>query len=529
MVDAGAAELLARRGLAGVRGAGRRRWVISDRTWRCTPGDAWTPVPVPGDVACLPLESFDARAHADGWDHDSFDDSDWRRPRPRSPRCTPAVARDPHPPSEPFGMLRPPVRVAVPRRRRAPRHARRASAVRRGGDTRARSGRARSSRDQARDRLPPESGRRADTLRPRDASPPARSAHDAGRAPGTVDRRRRGRAPRRRRTARHPRTTRGLSLRLRGRARAGLRVVRRHRHPVPARLGSSPVGAAPARRSDWRSTTGIGPAPTGASFECSDPQLQRIFDVGLRTVDLCALDAYVDCPTREQRAWTGDSVVHQMVDLVTNPDWSMADLAPATGGRTPPRRDAGHGPGLGLRRRRPDVRARLVVALGRSVHNLYRYTGDRDLVADLLPVAERTLRWFEAYLGDDGLLADVTGWVLLDWASVYSSGCSSTLNALWARASRTSPRWRPGSATMAPRAGPWRRRATVGRRSTCSGTRSEGSTSTTSWTACPAARSGPARWSGALAAGLVPGRVARVVDRLTDRPASSATPGSCTP
>ena len=58
------------------------------------------------------------------------------------------------------------------------------------------------------------------------------------------------------------------------------------------------------------------PRPAGASFECSDPKLNLIHAIGLRTVDLCALDAYVDCPTREQRAWTGDSVVHQMVDFV---------------------------------------------------------------------------------------------------------------------------------------------------------------------------------------------------------------------
>jgi hypothetical protein len=63
------------------------------------------------------------------------------------------------------------------------------------------------------------------------------------------------------------------------------------------------------------------PRPDGASFECSDPRLNLIHAIGLRTVDLCALDAYVDCPTREQRAWTGDSVVHQMVDFVSNPDW----------------------------------------------------------------------------------------------------------------------------------------------------------------------------------------------------------------
>ena len=52
----------------------------------------------------------------------------------------------------------------------------------------------------------------------------------------------------------------------------------------------------------------------GARFACSDPKLQRIVDVSLRTVDLSAVDAYLDCPTREQRAWTEDSVVHQSVD-----------------------------------------------------------------------------------------------------------------------------------------------------------------------------------------------------------------------
>ena len=42
--------------------------------------------------------------------------------------------------------------------------------------------------------------------------------------------------------------------------------------------------------------------PTGAAFECSDPLLNRSGAVGRRTVDLCSHDAYLDCPTREQRA-----------------------------------------------------------------------------------------------------------------------------------------------------------------------------------------------------------------------------------
>ncbi len=46
------------------------------------------------------------------------------------------------------------------------------------------------------------------------------------------------------------------------------------------------------------------------------------------------------------------------------------------------------------------------------------YTGDAWSL-NFLPVAERigTLRQSESFLGDDGLLRDVTGWVLIDWAS----------------------------------------------------------------------------------------------------------------
>ncbi|SCG46814.1 alpha-L-rhamnosidase [Micromonospora echinaurantiaca] len=177
------------------------------------------------------------------------------------------------------------------------------------------------------------------------------------------------------------------------------------------------------------------PRPPGAYFTCSDELLDRIHRTGLRTVDLSAQDAYLDCPTREQRAWVGDSVVHQSVDLLTNPDWGLA--------RWHPRLCASP---------RPDGLLPMAVACDyehrgdtyipdwslhwiRSVHNLYRWTGDRDLVAELLPVAERVLRWF-ADFARGGLLHDVTGWVLLDWASVQGSGASAALNGLWGRALR---------------------------------------------------------------------------------------------
>lgn len=178
------------------------------------------------------------------------------------------------------------------------------------------------------------------------------------------------------------------------------------------------------------------PRPAGPYFECADPLLNEIHRVGVRTVDLTAHDAYLDCPTREQRAWTGDSVVHQSVDLVNNPDWSLARHHPALAAQP-----------------RPDGMLPMVVAGDfassaiptipdwalhwiRSVHNLYRYTGDRDLVGSLMGTAEGVLRWFVPFRGEDGLVHDVTGWVLIDWSPVQVRGTSAALNALWARGLR---------------------------------------------------------------------------------------------
>ena len=183
---------------------------------------------------------------------------------------------------------------------------------------------------------------------------------------------------------------------------------------------------------------------TGASFACSDPALQRIVDVSLRTVDLSAVDAYVDCPTREQRAWTGDSVVHQSVDLVLNADWTLATANPVLLAR--PRADgilpmAAAGDFASPRIPTiPDWSLHWVT----SVHNLYRYTGDHELVAPLLPTVESVLRWFLPYLRG-GRLIDVPGWVLIDWSPVQVEGSSAALTALWARGLRQfaeMARWR---------------------------------------------------------------------------------------
>lgn len=168
-------------------------------------------------------------------------------------------------------------------------------------------------------------------------------------------------------------------------------------------------------------------------FACSDPALEEIFAVGRRTVSICSLDAYVDCPTREQRAWTGDSVVHQMVDLTANTDWSLATWHPQLASSS--RSDGMLPMAVAGEIEHSDISIIPDWALHwvHSVHNLYRYSADRELVSRLLPVVERVLRWFELRIDEHGTPVDLPGWVLIDWSAVHSDGANSTIAGLWGR------------------------------------------------------------------------------------------------
>jgi hypothetical protein len=176
------------------------------------------------------------------------------------------------------------------------------------------------------------------------------------------------------------------------------------------------------------------PVVGDATFECSDERLNAIYAIGRRTVSLNSFDSYTDCPTREQRAWTGDSVVHQLVDLTTNEDWRLARWHPAL--TASPRAD-----GMLPMAVAGDIEATDFTIIPdwalhwvHSVHNLYRYVGDRDEIGRLLPVVEGVLRWFEPYLDDDGCATDLVGWLIIDWAAVHTDGVSGAMNGLWGRA-----------------------------------------------------------------------------------------------
>ena len=171
-----------------------------------------------------------------------------------------------------------------------------------------------------------------------------------------------------------------------------------------------------------------------ASFSCDDDRLNAIWRVGVRTLDLCSTDAFVDCPGREQRAWLGDSYVHALLTYVTNTDWRLV--------RRHLRICAHSRRGDGLLgmvavgdfstsfTTIPDYSLHWVRALARY----FEYSSDPELIRELAPTAIEVLAAFERYRARDGLIRGMPGWIFIDWAMTQKSEVVGALDALYAAA-----------------------------------------------------------------------------------------------
>ena len=176
------------------------------------------------------------------------------------------------------------------------------------------------------------------------------------------------------------------------------------------------------------------PRAGDASFECDVSALNRIWRVGARTLELCSTDAFIDCPGREQRAWVGDSYVHALLTYTTSTDWRLV--------RRHLRICAQSRRGDGLlamvaagdfslaSTTIPDYSLHWIRALARY----FEYSGDAELICELLPIAIEIVGAFERFRGTDGLIRNMPGWVFIDWAMTERAEVTAALDALYAAA-----------------------------------------------------------------------------------------------
>ena len=177
--------------------------------------------------------------------------------------------------------------------------------------------------------------------------------------------------------------------------------------------------------------------PDGA-FSCSDPLLERIWQLGVDTYMSCAEDALVDNPTRERGQWMGDvgivglqigAAAFSDLGIIKNGLKQFAQCAREDG------MVAGLAPGnLGY--------LSTFAALWTNANIYYwKATGDKSAIVELFPAAERNIAAFEQYKTPLGISQDA-GWAFVDWGYVPNEGeVDMGLNLIYYDALRAMVEW----------------------------------------------------------------------------------------
>ena len=174
------------------------------------------------------------------------------------------------------------------------------------------------------------------------------------------------------------------------------------------------------------------PGTLVGSFDCSDPLLNRIWQLGAETLVACREDAYLDCPGRERGLYSGDFLVQYLVDQATFGDRALfrrcIDLFLQTQGEDGVVAGGCFGLPPG---RHSDYSAIIVSCLWQD----YVWAGDLSFAAAKQPELARLLAGLEALLDPDHGLVDATGGdPYIDLQAMDKRGVSCALNCFFAKA-----------------------------------------------------------------------------------------------
>lgn len=159
------------------------------------------------------------------------------------------------------------------------------------------------------------------------------------------------------------------------------------------------------------------PVEQPSDFSCSDERLNRLWSLSAHTLRCCMQDGFLDSPSREQQQWMGDGRMQAAFNSYYSGDSRLyrkllrqfgqsQDWLGMIASRYPD--DHHNYPPI------PSFCLQWVCAFG----DYARYTGDTGLEAEAWPNVVQALRWFTAYLNDDGLLEQVPYWSFVDWGEL---------------------------------------------------------------------------------------------------------------
>ncbi len=171
-----------------------------------------------------------------------------------------------------------------------------------------------------------------------------------------------------------------------------------------------PQGAAHVQRLDVTLTAY--PFVQKATFESSDPLHKQLWDVSWWTARMCAHETYEDCPYYEQLQYVGDTRLQALVSYMVAGDFRLARqaLRQWNQSRRADGMNSSRAPGSF-----PHVMTPFSLIWIQFLEDFYRYSGDVELVRELMDGVASALRWFEQF-DQDGLLVKVPYWIFTDWS-----------------------------------------------------------------------------------------------------------------
>ena len=156
-------------------------------------------------------------------------------------------------------------------------------------------------------------------------------------------------------------------------------------------------------------------------FECSDPLMNAIWEMGWRTVQVCAEDSYTDTPYRERALYAGDMLPQMGVTLAGASDLNLirrsldlfidmyTDLFHADGVRHPDE--------IGLLEDYPLLTVE-------SLRWYVSWTEDHEYLRKVYPHFAHMVRHYLSRRGEDGLI--LSNRVFIEWTQIEKSNVKNT-------------------------------------------------------------------------------------------------------
>ena len=156
------------------------------------------------------------------------------------------------------------------------------------------------------------------------------------------------------------------------------------------------------------------PQPAPAEFRCSDKVFNKLWDVGLATMDACTHEQFEDCPIREMGQWLGDALVEGQIAAVAWGDAALTAKAlrqfaadQPVKGWIRPMVPCGYG----------DTLTDYSLMLPYLLHRHWMYWGDRQVLRDCFTGVSRLMNHAATFVDGDGFLRpdpDPKNMILLD-------------------------------------------------------------------------------------------------------------------